>query len=254
MIGMLEAARSVVSQAFIMVWTVACFFPLALTLLLPPRGRVSHWIVRNVWVGGILWFLRVRVIASGLDNFDKDRACVYTSNHQSLFDVMAILATNPANMRFIGKKSQFYIPFFGWYMALAGHIPFDLSNRRLFSAAKKAIRVHDRAAKKIRKGISIASFPEGTRSPDGRVRSFKKGLFMLAIRTGAPVVPVSITGSMDILPRDSLAMRPGTIRIHYGVPVEASRYSIKDRDRLSEEVRETIIRNKAELDRSGAAG
>ena len=138
---------------------------------------------------------------------------------------------------------MFYIPFFGWYLALAGYIPLDRSNR------DRAIRSHDKAAEKIREGVPIVSFPGGTRSLDGSVQPFKKGAFMLALKAGVPVVPISITGSIKVLPKTSVAIQPGTIRIHYARPIDVGGYSVDDRDRLMADVREVIIRNKAELDR-----
>jgi 1-acyl-sn-glycerol-3-phosphate acyltransferase len=240
---LLKALRSFVFGAFAILWTFVCFFLVTIALLFAPRGRFSHWVVRHIWVAALLGFFRVKVIITGLENFERDRPYVFVSNHQSHFDILTIFHSTTTNLRFIAKKSLFYIPFFGWYLALAGYIPLDRSNR------DRAIRSHDKAAEKIRKGVPIVSFPGGTRSLDGGVQPFKKGAFMLALKAGVPIVPISITGSIKVLPKTSIAIQPGTIRIHFARPLDVSGYTIDDRDRLMADVREVIIRSKAELDR-----
>ncbi len=239
----LEALRSFIFVTFAILWTFVSFFLVTIALLFAPRGRASHWVVRHVWVAGLLGFCRVKVIVTGLENFERNQPYVFVSNHQSHFDILTIFRSTPTNLRFIAKTSLFHIPFFGWYLALAGYIPLDRSNR------DRAIRSHDKAAKKIRKGVPIVSFPGGTRSIDGNVQPFKKGAFMLALKAGVPLVPISITGSMNVMPKKSLFIRPGTIRIHYARPIEVSGYSIDDRDRLIADVRDVIVQNKKELDR-----
>lgn len=239
----LRALRSFLFGAFAIMWTFVCFFLATIALLFAPRGRASHWVVRRIWVAGLLGVFRVKVIVTGLENFKRDRPFVFVSNHQSHFDILTIFHSTPTNLRFIAKNSLFYVPFFGWYLALAGYIPLDRSNR------DRAIRSHDKAAEKMRRGVPIVSFPSGTRSLDGNVQPFKKGAFMLALKAGVPIVPISITGSIKVLPKGSVAIQPGTIRIHYARPIEVSGYSIDDRDRLMADVRGVIIRNKAELDR-----
>lgn len=238
----LKALRSFFFGAFAIVWTFVCFWLVTIALLFAPRGRVSHWVVRHIWVATMLEVFRVKVIVTGLENFERDRPYVFVSNHQSHFDIVTIFHSTPTNLRFIAKKSLFYIPFFGWYLALAGYIPLDRSNR------DRAIRSHDKAAEKIRKGVPIVSFPGGTRSLDGNVQPFKKGAFMLALKAGVPIVPISITGSIKVLPKTSVAIRSGTIRIHYAKPIDVSNYTIDDRDRLMADVRDVIIREKTMLD------
>jgi 1-acyl-sn-glycerol-3-phosphate acyltransferase len=225
-----------------------CFWLVTIALLFAPGGRASHWVVRHIWVAGLLAVFRVKVIVSGLENFERDHPCVFVSNHQSHFDILTIFHSTPTNLRFIAKKSMFYIPFFGCYLALAGYIPLDRTNR------DRAIRSHDKAAEKIRKGVPIVSFPEGTRSPDGGVQLFKKGAFMLALKAGVPIVPISITGSIKVLPKTSAAIRPGTIHIHYAKPIDVTDYTIDDRDRLIADVRDVIIGNKAQLDKQEKQG
>ena len=244
----LKALRSFFFGAFAIVWTFVCFWLVTFALLFAPKGRASHWVVRHIWVATMLAVFRVKVITTGLDNFERDRPYVFVSNHQSHFDILTIFHSTPTNLRIIGKKSLFYIPFFGWYLSLAGYISLDRSNR------DRAIRSHDKAAEKIRKGVPIVSFPGGGRSVDGSVQSFKKGAFMLALQAGVPIVPISISGSIKVLPKTSVAIQPGTIRIHYAKPIDVNNYTIDDRDRLIADVRDVIIGNKAELDKPEIQG
>ncbi|RLB54127.1 MAG: 1-acyl-sn-glycerol-3-phosphate acyltransferase [Deltaproteobacteria bacterium] len=238
----LRYLRWFANSLFCYLWTFINSFIATLALCLGHQGRASHWVGRRSWAAGMLRFCGIKATASGLDNFDPRRPYVFVANHQSLFDIPAVFYTNPANLRFIAKKSLFYIPFFGSYLALAGYIALDRSNRR------KAIASHDRAAEKIRHGVPIISFPEGTRSADGEVRKFKKGAFMLAIKAGVPIVPVSISGTREVLPKHSLLVRSGRIRIHYDRPVETSDYGVEGRDTLMEKVRQTVLANKRLLD------
>ncbi|NMB74113.1 MAG: 1-acyl-sn-glycerol-3-phosphate acyltransferase [Myxococcales bacterium] len=221
--------RSAVNFAFGIVWTLLCYVIVSLALLVPSRGWLSNFLVRVFWVRGFFAFCRIRLRSSGLENLPRG-PCIMMCNHQSHIDILAIFGSNPVNLRFVAKKELFYIPFFGWYLWYAGYIPIDRGHR------EKAIRSLDRAADKIRRGISIVTFPEGTRSPDGNIQAFKKGPFMLALKSGVPVVPVAIYGSRDILPKKSLAIRPGTIRVRYGPPVLPQGTSNEERDRLMAEI------------------
>ncbi len=221
--------RSVINFVFGIVWTLVCYVIVSLALLVPSRGWLSNFLVRVFWVRGFFAFCRIRLRSSGQENLPRG-PCIMMSNHQSHIDILAIFGSNPVNLRFVAKKELFYIPFFGWYLWYAGYIPIDRGHR------EKAIRSLDRAADKIRRGISIVTFPEGTRSPDGNIQAFKKGPFMLALKSGVPVVPVAIYGSRDILPKKSLAIRAGTIHVRYGPPVLPQGTSNEERDRLMAEI------------------
>jgi 1-acyl-sn-glycerol-3-phosphate acyltransferase len=227
--------RSAVYFLWVILWTIFCSFLTTAGLLIPPRGEVSQWVVRKLWVRVTLWFCGVKVIASGLENLVKGQPYILMSNHQSHVDIMVIFASNRVNLRFVAKHTLFYIPFFGWYLWVAGYVPINRANR------ESAIRSLDLAAEKIRKGISVVTFPEGTRSLDGQVQPFKKGPFMLALKAGVPVVPVCIVGSSRVLSKGSVAVHPGRIRVHYGKPVDLTGYSVDDRDRLMAEVHDRIV-------------
>ncbi|MBN2494422.1 MAG: 1-acyl-sn-glycerol-3-phosphate acyltransferase [Deltaproteobacteria bacterium] len=229
--------------AFAIGWTFGCSFLTTTPLIVSPGGEISQWVVRKIWVPGLLRYFGVEVIAHGQENLPSaGTPCLLMPHHQSWFDILAIFATNPLNLRFVAKESLFKVPFFGTYLRLAGYIPIDRSNH------EKAVASLDRAAERIRAGTPIVIFPEGTVSPDGEVGPFKKGPFMLALKAGVPIIPVAITGSRAVLTKGDLELRPGTIRLRYCEPLDISGYGLGDRDRLMSQIREILVREKARLE------
>ncbi|MGH9750191.1 MAG: lysophospholipid acyltransferase family protein [Candidatus Polarisedimenticolia bacterium] len=160
--------------------------------------------------------------------------CVYIANHQSQLDIPALIRALPASTRFIAKKELLYVPIFGWALWLAGFVFVDRRDR------DKAIRSLEMAARKVRTGTPILVFAEGTRSPDGRLLPFKKGGFVLAMQAGVPIVPVTVRGGTEILPKGSLRIRPGRIEVSIGDPIDTTRYSFETRDALIADVRRRI--------------
>ena len=162
----------------------------------------------------LLRLFRVEVRSDGLERVPGG-AAVYAANHSSSLDILVLLATLPVDAKIIYKKSLSFVPLLGWSIAAGGHIPIDRSN------PFRARRSLDKAATRIRGGVSVLVFPEGTRSRDGSVGHFKRGSFSLAIEAGAPVVPVSLVGVKRLVPRGLLSLRPGSVglRIHPAIPV-----------------------------------
>ncbi|MCS6915389.1 MAG: lysophospholipid acyltransferase family protein [Myxococcales bacterium] len=161
---------------------------------------------------------------------------VFVMNHQSMFDIPAAFVAIPVNIRFVAKKVLRAVPFLGWYMMSTGMIFVDRRNR------EQAVRSLEQACAKIRSGISILAYPEGTRAPqDGPILPFKKGPFVMAIQAGVPIVPVAIHGSSRLLPRDSLRVTPGPVRIILGDPIPTAGLTQDDREDLIKRVRDTII-------------
>jgi 1-acyl-sn-glycerol-3-phosphate acyltransferase len=206
---------------------------IVLCLLVPGGGALMP--LGRVWSRLVLGSARVRVRASYDARLDPRRACVYASNHQSQFDIPALVVTMPADFRMVAKRSLLYVPVFGWALWLAGFVFVNRSNR------DQAIRSLKRAARRLHRGTSIVVFAEGTRSRDGGLLPFKRGGFVMAIEAGVPVVPVAIRGGRHILPKGSLRVRPGTIEVHFGAPLETSGYDYESRDALMEEVRRAIV-------------
>jgi len=155
-------------------------------------------------------------------------------NHQSNFDILALYSGLPHHFSWIAKQELFRIPLFGYAMKRAGYLPLDRSDGR------KALKTMDYAAKKIRSGVSVIVFPEGTRSMDGKLLPFKRGGFLLAARAGVPIVPVTISGSAQVNPPKRLEVRKGTVSLRFGDPVPTEGATGKRRDELISRVREAI--------------
>lgn len=202
--------------------------------ILVPGGSTLKPLAR-LWSWLVLRTCRVRSRAVYHPHLDPTRPSVYVANHQSQFDIPALALAMKSDFRMVSKRELLYIPVFGWALWFAGFVFIDRADRA------KAIRSLDRTARMIRKGTSIVVFAEGTRSPDGRLLPFKKGGFILALQMGIPVVPVSIRGGHEVLPKGSLRIRPGTIDVVFGEPVPTSSFTLESKDALIATVRDRII-------------
>lgn len=222
-----------VRLALIVVYTIVLgTIGIALCLLIPGGAALTP--LARLWSRLVLKTCGVRATATYHPALDPSRPCVYVANHQSQLDIPALALAMPCDFRMVSKRELLPIPIFGWVLWLAGFIFIDRGDR------ERAIRSLDRAARRVRGGTSIVVFAEGTRSPDGRLLPFKKGGFILALQAGVPIVPVSIRGGHAILPKGRLSIRPGTIEIVFGAPVDTSAYSFETRDALIETIRARI--------------
>src|SRR5689334_10378282 len=160
---------------------------------------------RARWFGRrVIELLDIDLIATGMERVPPGRAYVYMSNHQSHLDIPMLYATLPSpTIRMLAKAELFRIPLWGRGLRGAEFVEVDRSNHA------RAVQSIQQAARLVREGVSIYLAPEGTRSRDGRIGKLKKGGFHLAIGTGAPIVPVAIRGTIDILPRGAKVMRSG---------------------------------------------
>jgi len=198
-------------------------------------GRWVHFYAAVPWAKIILWVCGTRVRVSGQENVDRHEARIYLSNHQSYFDIFALLAHLPADFKFVLKQELMKIPLFGFAMRRAKYIAIDREEPR------KAVKSINEAALKIKEGASMLIFPEGTRSEDGKLRPFKTGGFRLALKAGCDVVPVAITNSRNIVPKGSLKINKGTITMNIGTSISVKDYTKKDMDQLMARVREAIL-------------
>ena len=201
--------------------------------LLDRSGEFVIWVARH-WIGWILASCGVVVTCEGLEDLDLSRSYVLMSNHQSVFDIAAIVSTWPRSFRFVAKRELTWIPFFGWALLVGHHVIIDRSRR------ERAVASLERAAEQVRTGTNVIIFPEGTRSPSGQIGEFKSGGFHLAIQAGVPVLPIAISGTRRITPKRSLRIESGRVRIHYGKPIPTQGMSAEDRNRLKEQVRAAI--------------
>ena len=198
------------------------------------RGNVYWWASRT-WSRWLVRASGCRVSVEGIENIALDRPQVIASNHVSHVDVIAIAANIPKPFRFVAKKELARIPLFGTAWKAAGHISVDRADRA------SAVASLDAAGRLIRQDrSSVVIFPEGTRSTVGEMLPFKKGAFMLAIRTGVDIVPAAVLGTRAILPKGAWRLRAGPVIVRFGAPIETTHYDEETRDALIDVVRGRI--------------
>ncbi|BCS55914.1 lysophospholipid acyltransferase family protein [Geobacter sp. SVR] len=187
------------------------------------------------WARLSLGLVHVPVVVRGARNL-PDGPVIFMSNHQSNFDILALLASMPRQINLIAKKELFDIPVFGASMRRGGYIPLDRSDGR------QALKSMDSAAAVIRSGKSVVMFPEGTRSLDCRLLPFKRGGFLLALKAGVPVIPVTINGSGRVNPAGRTRIYRGaiTITLHPAVMPASAASRSEAENRLMEQVRTAI--------------
>jgi 1-acyl-sn-glycerol-3-phosphate acyltransferase len=191
--------------------------------------QLARW-----WSKFITRLSGVQITVESQGELARDRAYVFMSNHLSTLDIWAAYVAIPVPLRMIAKKQLRRIPLFGWAMAAGRFIFIDRQNAL---AARRSI---ERAKERIHAGTSVLLFPEGTRSRDGKLGAFKKGGFHLAMDAGVPIVPVAMHGTRELMPRGSLLLRPGRMRVTLGAPIPTEGLSAEDRNALVDRVRDTI--------------
>jgi len=204
-----------------------------LTSVFDREGNRIHK-VASAWAKGILFSSRIRVTVEGLSHIQPNRSYIFMPNHLSNFDIPVLLAHLPVQFRWLAKKELYKIPIFGFALKRAGYISIDRSNLR------SAIGSLNRAVDNIQKGISVTIFPEGTRSSDGTLRSFKKGGFVIAANSGIPIVPIALHGTWEIMSKKGFHIQPGHAILEILPPINSSVQGKKGRDALMDEVRKTI--------------
>lgn len=179
--------------------------------------------------------LRVRVIDPHGVEVSPGRPCILMSNHSSLYDVPLLFAALPGSIRMLTKKELFRVPIWGRGLAAGEFVSIDRDDR------ERAIRDLAAARDKLASGIVLWIAPEGTRSRDGSIGPFKKGGFVLALETGATIVPIGIRGAREVLPAKSLRFALGrTAEVHVGAPIDAGAYGPANRGALMAEVKRRI--------------
>ena len=193
------------------------------------QHRVAQWWSRMLLALG---FLKCEAI--GLEKLDPAKSYVLVSNHASYMDTPAIMGTIPLEFRFFAKHGLFSIPFLGWHLRHAGHLPVVRDDPRA------SIKSMAEGAKLIReRGVSLLLFPEGGRS-EVQIQPFKEGAAYIAIKAGVPIVPIGLVGTRVALPMHSAVVRPTTIQLLVGDPIETTGLSLHDRGRLTVDLQERV--------------
>ena len=225
-----------IQALYTLVWS-AFWIPVALVVrLVTGDTRIPLAMAHRIWAPGLLWKSVMRLEVRGLENVDVSRPHFFAANHQSLLDIAVLYAVLPVPLLFVLKRELARVPFLGWYVAAMEMILVDRTRR------KQSLEALEQCRQRIARGRSILLFPEGTRSRDGRIGAFKPGIFVPTIGSGAAIVPVAIDGPGKVLPPGGFRIRPGTIRVAIGEPVETAGLTIEDRRELAEQVRERLVK------------
>ena len=220
---------------------VVLFLALALLLVMPffilwtllTGSADLMYEVAMKTVRASLRIAKIRVRVEGLENIPPG-VCIFAANHISNVDPIAFVPAIPRRVSVLLKTELFRIPILSTAMRLAKFVPVDRADKE---AAVASVNV---ALGVLKEGLSLAVYPEGTRSPDGRLRPFKKGTFALAIEAGVPIVPVSISGAQHLMRKGEWTMRPGEIVVRFGPSVDASQYTMERRMELLARVEELV--------------
>lgn len=195
------------------------------------RGRFAHRCARW-WARLILGTTGVRVKLSGTDRLRKQASYVFASNHQSIYDIPIVFATIKRDLRIVAKASLGRFPFLGWHLRLAGHV--------LVDRERPGAGVVKRMRRLVADGASVIVFPEGTRSVAGNVGRFKGGIFLMAIETRLPIVPVTIDGSRHVMKKGRLMVCPGEVTLTLHDPIPTEGLAREDARALAERVRAVV--------------
>jgi 1-acyl-sn-glycerol-3-phosphate acyltransferase len=224
--------RTAIIAIFLSLYTLVLGPPLILYTLITRSADAMYW----AGVKGLVFITRVaglRVRVEGLHNIPAG-VCMFAANHTSNADAPAIVGAIPRRLAIFGRKSLFDIPIVGLAFRLAKFVPVDRGNREAALAAVK------QSVEYMKTGSSFLVYPEGTRSPDGRLQRFKKGTFAMAIQAGVPIVPVACSGAHLVMKKNSLVIHPGKVTVRFAEPIDAGDYNIEQRDELARHVHDAI--------------
>ncbi len=225
------------------IWTalvaVAVTIPLATATLAVAAIRSNARLIDNItrlWARLILRGAGIDLRVEGTEVIDRQQRYILIANHHSYFDIPCIFAAIPQPIRFMAKISLFKIPIFGWAIGRAGFIPIDRKNRRT------AVKSFELAVERIRKGNTVVVFPEEGRSRERAMRPFQRGGFLLALRSGLPILPVAIVGTFDVFRAGAKRVTPGPVTVKVGTPIPTEGLTVRQKDQLLEQSRAQITK------------
>jgi len=230
-IAALKFLWGVAATVMAVLYTAVCA-PIAAVVAPFAHGFYTNWLGR-LWARLIIWTSGVTVELEGLENIADLKSFVLVTNHQSFFDIFAVMAFMPREVRFLAKKELLWIPFFGYALRRSGHIVVD--RQRGGPTVRQALELGSL-------GYCICVFAEGHRFDDNQVHPFQQGAAWLAIQTKMPCVPMAISGSGAFFPRGAKVVVPGgRMRLTLGPPLATSNLRSKDRGALTAQL-ETAVR------------
>ncbi len=229
--------RSLLITEPLIIAATIVFGAISLTVSFFDPTRHKQNAIARAWARVLLAVSRVKVRVEGLEKIKEDGSYIFVSNHLSYMDTPVALANIPVQFRFLAKRGLFQIPFMGWHLARAGHIPVPRGD------ARAAVKTMTLAAQVVREQkISLLIFPEGGRSRKGEMRPFMEGAAYIAIRAGVPLVPIGLQGTREVLPYGSGNIRGGPVILRIGDPIPTDQATLRDRVHLTELLRERIIK------------
>jgi len=224
--------RTIFVAVFLSVYILIVGPPLLVYTVITGNPDPIYW----AGIKGVMFFVRavgVRVRVQGLERIPPG-TCLFAANHTSSADAPAVVSAIPRRIAILLKESLFKWPIVGQAFLSAHFIPV---NRNVHEAALASV---EKATEALRAGQSFLIYPEGTRSPDGRLQRFKKGAVMMAIKAGVAIVPIACSGAQKIMEKKSLVMNPGEIVVEFLEPIDASKYSLEERETLNERIRAAL--------------
>ncbi len=236
----IKKTRDTLKTAWLLFWaamaTIVLFVPMTLASLCSRTGNLAFTISQG-WAWTVRLAAFVRVDITGKENIQKGQSYVVISNHQSLFDIIALVTTLGIQFRWIIKQELLKVPLFGYALYAARNVFIDRSDpERARESIKKGLE-------RLPKGVSILFFAEGTRQPPGTLGQFKKGGFIVALQNHLSVLPVTVNGSAKVLPRKSMVFSPGKIHVMVGRPINTERYDREHLEELMEDTRRKVESN-----------
>jgi 1-acyl-sn-glycerol-3-phosphate acyltransferase len=220
--------RTVFIAVFLSLYTIVVGIPLLFWTVISRNPDALYW----GGVKGVMFFVRcvgVKVKVSGAERIPAG-PCLFVANHTSSADAPAVVGAIPRRIAILLKKSLFAYPIVGQAFTLAHFIPVERGNH------ESAIASLEKATEAMREGQSFLIYPEGTRSPDGRLQEFKRGAVVMAIKAGVPIVPMVCAGAHKVMEKHSFVIRPGAITVEFLAPVDASAYTFEQREDLNKRV------------------
>jgi 1-acyl-sn-glycerol-3-phosphate acyltransferase len=232
----MNALRNIIFYlAMILVTIPLCYIAIVLSFF-DRKGLKIHSTVAVPWAKLMLLFSGVKVKAEGLNRLEKGKQYIFATNHQSYFDILALLSKLPVPFAFVMKEELMEAPLLGRAMAAAGYLGISREDpRRAISGMNKAIE-------KVKEGFSLVIFPEGTRSLDGTLGEFKRGAFNLALKTRLDIVPVTIDGSFRVVKKGRLFINKAKFRLVVGSPISTRELGKRQVPELVQRVRANIQR------------
>jgi 1-acyl-sn-glycerol-3-phosphate acyltransferase len=222
----------VVAPALVLATTFFASLAVAMLFFAKPK-TVARW-TGVPWSRCMALITPMKVVVEGRENIDSRQSYVVVSNHQSQYDIFVLYGWLGVDFKWVMKAELRSVPGIGVACDRLGHIFIDRSSHA------EALKALERAKTKIVDGTSVIFFPEGTRSRDGRLKRFKKGAFRMAIDLGLPILPVTVTGTRNVLPAGSTDLMPGSARLVIHPPLSVDGVGADDVPALMSSVRETI--------------